>query len=205
MISPRASSEAAGQSNPGYREARIVRLLFVGGCHTVGYPFGPEHGFPRLACEELQRQHARTAIECEVLPYVSLRRADVILEKCRAVRPDILVLQLGHYETEAVLKSRLWALISRRRPARESASSSSSLSSSAASSSPWTRHAASFSSAAPSFAATSSTRVSTEIDHPEGGRSRWPTPRRIAKYWTDLLLCAAGLPVVNLNEVRRQA
>ncbi len=167
------------------------RLLFIGGCHAVGYPYGIEYGFPHLALEQLQHRHPSLPLEAHVLAYVPLSRTAEILAGCQEVHPDILVLQLGHYETESAIKRRVRTLLRLPQPARHSGSGSSSVDGSSSSCEPSSSNSS-------SLANKSSSVLSSRP-------SRWPTPKRIVKYWLDLALGAAGLPSVDFPRVRQHS
>ncbi len=93
-----------------------VRLLVAGGCHVGGFPAGEQFGFVRLAIERLGRAWPRRCFEVRTLLHVSLTSRERILVACRDYRPEILVLQLGHYESSLPLAKRLARLL-RAQPA----------------------------------------------------------------------------------------
>ena len=162
-----------------------LRLLFIGGCHAVGYFYGFEHGFPQVAMEQLQLRHPGLLLEGHVLAYVPLSHTAELMARCQEVRPDILVLQLGHYETESAIKRRVRTLLHLPQPPRHKSTSV-----------PASNSVPSQSSSSESSSKSKSNGGGTI------GLSRWPTPTRVVKYWLDLALCAAGLPSVNLPKIR---
>ena len=88
-----------------------VRLLVAGGCHVGGFPAGEESGFVRLATERLRRTWPGSRFEARTLLHVSLASLTAIVTACRQFRPDVLVLQLGHYESSLPLTKRLMRLV----------------------------------------------------------------------------------------------
>jgi hypothetical protein len=101
-----------------------LRLLFAGGCHVGGFPAGEEFGFVRRAVARLDRQWPQRRFRAETLLHVSLASAQRIAAACRACRPQVLVLQLGHYESSLPLAKRLARLLrgraaQRNRPPRD--------------------------------------------------------------------------------------
>lgn len=89
----------------------MVRMLFVGGCHVLGSPVGSEYGFAQVAAHVLKSEFPSVDCELRVLGYVNLSSGARIMRECIEDTPDILVLQLGHYESSIPLKKRLLALI----------------------------------------------------------------------------------------------
>lgn len=77
------------------------RVLFVGGCHMNGFPVGEEYAFTHVALGCLP-QSGETSLD--VLPLFNLRSGPKILAACRELKPDAIVLQLGHYEAPKPLK-----------------------------------------------------------------------------------------------------
>ncbi|MGO8934160.1 MAG: SGNH/GDSL hydrolase family protein [Terracidiphilus sp.] len=81
--------------------SNLARILFVGGCHLNGYPVGEEHAFTLVALGCLSEHGENTP---NVLPLCNLRSGTQILAKCRELKPDAVVLQLGHYETRGQMR-----------------------------------------------------------------------------------------------------
>jgi hypothetical protein len=77
------------------------QILFAGGCHLNGFPVGPEHSLARVALRSIGHPAAENP---SVLAYVNLRSNAALKEACVKQRTEILVLQLGHYETLPKLK-----------------------------------------------------------------------------------------------------
>jgi hypothetical protein len=75
-----------------------LRVLFAGGCHGVGYPFGLDASYTALAVKELERRKLR--VEASRLEAYSFRAKymDQLGESLAEVKPDVVVLQLGHWE-----------------------------------------------------------------------------------------------------------
>lgn len=88
-----------------------IRLLVAGGCHVGGFPAGEASGFVALAAERLRRTWPGSCFEARTLLHVSLASVKTILTACRQFRPDVLVLQLGHYESSLPLAKRLARLL----------------------------------------------------------------------------------------------
>ncbi len=66
-----------------------------------GFPVGKDYALTQVALRSLPQSG-----ECslDVLPLCNLRSGPKILAACRELRPDAVVLQLGHYETQVILK-----------------------------------------------------------------------------------------------------
>lgn len=77
------------------------RVLFVGGCHINGFPVGEEYAFTRVALGCLSEPRESTLY---ALPLLNLRSGPQVMAACRELRPDAVVLQLGHYEAPASLQ-----------------------------------------------------------------------------------------------------
>src|SRR5438270_91145 len=71
-------------------------ILFAGGCHVVGYPIGEERAFPALVARRLR--DAGLGVRPETLSHLKLAHRQKLTAKCNQVKPDALVLQLGHAE-----------------------------------------------------------------------------------------------------------
>ena len=71
-------------------------MLFAGGCHVVGYPVGTENSFATLVQERLRE----TGIETEIhrLSHLKITHHSRLSAAIAEARPDVLVLQLGHFE-----------------------------------------------------------------------------------------------------------
>ena len=83
---------------PGQRNSHPEpsTILFAGGCHVLGFPVGEENSFPTLVQRQLSSDGVCSRVE--LLPYLLIRQHGRLIEKCRETRPDVLVLQLGHFE-----------------------------------------------------------------------------------------------------------
>jgi len=103
---------AAADPRPegGADGAEALRLLFAGGCHVGGFPVGEEFGFVRTTAARLGPSLPQ-GIEVRTLLHVSLASTARIVEACRACRPQVLVLQLGHYESSLPLAKRMARLL----------------------------------------------------------------------------------------------
>lgn len=92
-----------------HRDRGALRILFAGGCHVLGYPLGEDASFPDVVKRRL-RQHG-TLAELHRLPYMKLTHAGKLQAACAACRPDVLVLQLGHFELSRPLSQYLRSLL----------------------------------------------------------------------------------------------
>lgn len=81
--------------------ANSSRVLFVGGCHLNGHLVGKDYALTQVAMRSLPQS---MGCSLDVLPLCNLRSGPKILAACRELRPDAVVLQLGHYETQVILK-----------------------------------------------------------------------------------------------------
>lgn len=93
-----------------------LRLLFAGGCHVGGFPVGEESGFVRTAAARLEQGRVEGSLEVRTLLHVSLASTERIVKACRDWRPQVLVLQVSHYESSLPLAKRLSRLLRRRAP-----------------------------------------------------------------------------------------
>jgi hypothetical protein len=82
-----------------------VKMLFAGGCHVAGYPIGEEQSFPTIVKEELFDVGMET--EVHRLSHLKVTHHSRILAMCKELRPEVLVLQLGHFELSQSLSSYL--------------------------------------------------------------------------------------------------
>ena len=80
-----------------------MRIAFVGGCHVNGYGVGRNQGFSSVAVKILETNGIRC--ETAVLGPLKLTRILGVAEMCKQFEPDILVLQMGHFELSPSL---LW-------------------------------------------------------------------------------------------------
>jgi hypothetical protein len=148
------------------------RLLFVGGCHVVGHPFGPGYGFPKIAQTKLERMHPDWKFQLKVVPHVLLSDKQKVLHSCGEFHPDVLVLQLGHYESARPLKQRIRKLFSKRGLLAKAPSTKNS-------------HK------------TYEFSLSHRIEC-----SRWPTPKKVLKFILDLALRGMGCPGIGIDVAR---
>jgi hypothetical protein len=81
------------------------RLVFAGGCHVAGYLVGAQSGFVTIALNVL----AHSGLECEArtLEHLPLTYPERLEQFCMSYRPDVLVLQLGNWETNTSLREYL--------------------------------------------------------------------------------------------------
>lgn len=87
-----------------------LRILFAGGCHVNGYPIGAEFAFPAIALRQLNSQFS---CESRHISHLTLSRLELLLAESRSFRPDVLVLQLGHFESGLWLRQRTRKLLNR--------------------------------------------------------------------------------------------
>ncbi len=99
--------QAMPTANP--RDRGTLRILFAGGCHVLGYPLGEDASFPDVVKRRLRRYG--TLAELHRLPYMKLTHAAKLQAACAACRPDVLVLQLGHFELSRPLSQYLRSLL----------------------------------------------------------------------------------------------
>jgi len=100
----------------------MIRILFAGGCQVSGYPGAEGHGFPVLVGESLATGGAK--VEVHTLAYLRLAHRRRLIAKCREVQPDVLVLQLGHFELNNSLSMYLRSHLRRTRQSLASEKSS---------------------------------------------------------------------------------
>ncbi|HEY3441185.1 MAG TPA: hypothetical protein VGK29_10555 [Paludibaculum sp.] len=106
---------------PSSCEDGTVQVLFAGGCHVVGYPIGEAVAFPEVVKQRLLERGV--VLETQRLAYVKLTHAAKLRAACAESRPDLLVLQLGHFELSRPLSQYLRSrLLSGREPAAKSGS-----------------------------------------------------------------------------------
>jgi hypothetical protein len=105
-----------------------LRILFAGGCHVLGFPVGVEFAFPKVVLKALAEEYQ---CESKSVGYLSFGRSHLLLDAYREFDPDLLVLQLGHYECpralEKILKKSTLARLLRSPSASNSSSSSNGL------------------------------------------------------------------------------
>jgi hypothetical protein len=76
----------------------MATILFAGGCHVVGYPFGPAFSFSTLTVQAL-RNYGHDLNELATWPYLPLGHAQQLGAPIARHQVNTLVLQIGHYET----------------------------------------------------------------------------------------------------------
>lgn len=101
--------------------ATALRILFAGGCHVDGYPLVAQDAFSRVAVERLER---RRSCDTRYIAHVSLSKASIVVGECQRLHPDVLVLQLGHYESGIWVSKRLRKLFGRGKSRKISSESS---------------------------------------------------------------------------------
>jgi hypothetical protein len=81
------------------------RLVFAGGCHVGGYLVGAQSSFVTIALNVL----AHSGLECEArtLEHLPLTHPERLKQFCTSYRPDVLVLQVGNWETNKGLRDYL--------------------------------------------------------------------------------------------------
>lgn len=78
---------------------RKLRVHFVGGCHVQGYAVRPHEAFAAVSVRLVEEEFP---VQASLSPLSKLDRAAMHLAQMPA-RPDVIVLQLGHYETSQQL------------------------------------------------------------------------------------------------------
>lgn len=83
------------------RPDRTLRILVAGGCHVVGFPVGVGDSLTGVLENELRDRGF--PVQTLGIPYVKLTHVDKVLVQCRSFQPDVVVLQLGHFELSRTL------------------------------------------------------------------------------------------------------
>lgn len=86
-----------------------IRILFAGGCHVVGYPVGEAASFPEIVRRRLEA--SGISLELRKLAYLKLTHAAKLEAACSDCAPDLLVLQLGHFELSRPLSQYLRSIL----------------------------------------------------------------------------------------------
>lgn len=73
-----------------------AKILFAGGCHLSGFPVGAELSLVTVALRSIGHP---AASDPAVLGHLTLRSSHLLVKACREQQAEILVLQVGHYET----------------------------------------------------------------------------------------------------------
>ncbi len=69
--------------------------LVAGGCHVDGYAVGFSNGFGHIAATLLNYLLIKDASICSI----NLNHTQKIVDACQLYKPNILILQMGHFET----------------------------------------------------------------------------------------------------------
>jgi len=93
-----------------FSNALPLRILFAGGCHVCGFPIDPDDAFPRVAVQHLSGEFS---IEAGHISNLAMSKVRMLITQCRSFHPDVLVLQLGHYESGLWLQKRMNKLFHR--------------------------------------------------------------------------------------------
>lgn len=99
------------------RRDGAIRILVAGGCHVVGFPAGVGDALTGILERELSERGV--SIQTLGVPYVKLTHVDKVLTQCRSFRPDVIVLQLGHFELSRTLGTHLRKVLNRRPDSKE--------------------------------------------------------------------------------------
>ncbi|MDR9900964.1 GDSL-type esterase/lipase family protein [Aetokthonos hydrillicola Thurmond2011] len=78
------------------KQSRPVRLMFAGGCHVLGYPVGERNGFPAEIKRLFLSANAKAVYHC--VGYLKLTHFNRLNFEIQQFQPDVLILQIGHYE-----------------------------------------------------------------------------------------------------------
>lgn len=81
---------------PAANQVMSTRVLFAGGCHVVGYPVGDQSSFPRICATQLEAMGYH--LDLSLLAHLPLHRPETLLRRMDEFSPDVLVLQVGHFE-----------------------------------------------------------------------------------------------------------
>lgn len=79
------------------RHLTAYKILFAGGCHVTGYPVGAEFGFPKVALDFLENNGIHG--DMKSLGPLPISHPERLVDLCNDYKPDVLVLQIGNYET----------------------------------------------------------------------------------------------------------
>jgi lysophospholipase L1-like esterase len=82
---------------PSTSDTPSVRILVAGACHVDGYRVGREAGFPACLQDRLRRRN--WAVEMKTMSLISIKELSLVADVCKASRPDVLILQLGNFES----------------------------------------------------------------------------------------------------------
>jgi hypothetical protein len=74
-----------------------IKIFAAGGCHVSGWPFDEKSGFIARATEFLDQENFKC--EYRILSPLPLSKPQSATRICEDFNPDILVLQLGNYES----------------------------------------------------------------------------------------------------------
>jgi glycosyltransferase involved in cell wall biosynthesis len=91
------------------RIPKLQKWVVAGGCHVNGFPVGFTNGFSQVAAKL-----CNSSIVNEVsLSAIHLEHAHRVVEVCDGIKPNILILQMGHFETTKRLfrSSDQWATL----------------------------------------------------------------------------------------------
>lgn len=76
------------------------KVLFIGGCHVEGYPVDAKSSFVSVCMKDSDAQTRIIAMQ-------TVSKYKKIFDIIESEKPDLVVLQLGHYETGLGLKKQL--------------------------------------------------------------------------------------------------
>lgn len=82
-----------------------LRITYIGGCHLIGYPVGNDLGFPRLLASRLAS--LGVVVEPAILQPVPVRVLAQMIAFVEASQPEVVILQLGNFETSLTVGSLL--------------------------------------------------------------------------------------------------
>ena len=75
------------------KQTNSLEILVVGGCHVLGYPLGPSQGFPDQLASLLSESTSFASIG-----HLKLSHGRKVLDTVNRLRPEVLILQVGHFE-----------------------------------------------------------------------------------------------------------
>ena len=97
----RIGSETSREFPQGWSTLR--QCVVVGGCQVNGYPVGFPNGFVQIAATKLNM----TLVNEMAAAPINLGQVQAVKKVCDRSKPDILILQMGHFETTKPILRRL--------------------------------------------------------------------------------------------------
>ncbi len=107
-------------SSPSSSPTSPIHIVAAGGCHIYGWPISDSHSFLKVMLAEIG------SAELTTIAPVNLRHYIPLTTHLQQQSADVLILQLGNYETLASIKKHIRAVLRAKRQSRLVASQSSS-------------------------------------------------------------------------------